>query len=396
MKAPESFVAPVDAGAIKHNARLVAEEIRDRDLSTEFDRLRKLPEDIVAALRAAGIFRMNMPRSWGGPELTPMDQVEVIETLSWGDASVGWCSFIWCDSGIYSGYLEDDVARALYPDLDMAQSGWVYPGGGAERVDGGYRLSGRWIFGSGSNHCDRLAAGFVVTRDGQPEPGPDGRPQWKIALARPEQFEILDTWFTMGLKGTGSTDYVAKDLFVPAEHVFELGGKPKRPGAIWARPDHFLRKMSGVPLGVARDALDRAREMLAGKVDRRTGAAYRDSPIVQETIARAEGKLGAARAYVFESLRNQWARIVAGEPLTDAERAAVMISRQQAFQTGREVAQMMFDLIGGEAVYARNPFERQLRDMNTGCQHIVAQAKTLQGPGALLLGSAAAAGDLLL
>ncbi|MEZ5558055.1 MAG: acyl-CoA dehydrogenase family protein [Pseudomonadales bacterium] len=391
-----AFAEPADATAIKANARRIAEHIRDRDLSSEFDRLRKLPEDIVAHLRAAGIFRMNMPRIWGGPELSAMDQVEVVETLSWGDASVGWCAFIWCDSGIYSGYLDDAVARSLYPQLDLAQSGWVYPGGGAEPVDGGYLLSGHWIFGSGSNHCDRLAAGFVVTRHGEPVLNEAGRPQWKVALAKPEQFEILDTWYTMGLKGTGSTDYTTENLFVPTEHTFDLGGKAKRHGAIWARPDHFLRKMSGVPLGVARDALDRARDMLTGKRDRRSGMAYRDSPIVQQTIALAEGKLGAARAYVFESLRSQWHKLEAGEPLSDAERAAVVISRQQAFQAGREVTQMIFDLIGGDAVYARNPFERQLRDMNTACQHIVAQMKSLQAPGGLLLGSETASGDPML
>tara|TARA_A100001037_G_C14804267_1_gene480318 strand:- start:7 stop:459 length:453 start_codon:yes stop_codon:yes gene_type:complete len=103
---------PDSADQIKQNARVIAETIRERDLSAKFDRLRKLPEDVVTQLRAAGIFRMNMPKIWGGREMNPMDQVEVIETLCWGDASVGWCSFIWCDSGIYSGYLDDAVARA--------------------------------------------------------------------------------------------------------------------------------------------------------------------------------------------------------------------------------------------------------------------------------------------
>lgn len=129
MNAPAEFASPESGDEIKANVRMIAEEIRDRDLSSEFDKLRKLPEDIVDKLRLAGVFRMNMPESWGGPELNPMDQIEIIETLSWGDASVGWCSFIWADSGIYSGYIEDDVARELYPELDLAQSGWVYPGG---------------------------------------------------------------------------------------------------------------------------------------------------------------------------------------------------------------------------------------------------------------------------
>ncbi len=377
----------LDAQAIKANAREIAEEIRDRDLSLEFDKLRKLPEDIVQKLRKGGLFRMNMPRSWGGPEMNPMDQVEVIETLSWGDASVGWCSFIWCDSGIYSGYLDDAVARDLYPELDMAQSGWVYPGGLGEKVEGGYKLTGRWIFGSGSNHCDRLAAGFAVSENGVPSPGLNGQPEWRVAIARPDQYTLHDTWYTMGLKGTGSTDYEAIDLFIPEEHTFAFSDEPKRPGSIWKQPNHFLRKMSGVPLGVARDAIDRAKGVLGDKTDRLTGQAYKDSPIIQQTIALAEGKLGAARAYVMESLTNQWLKLEADEPLTELERAAVMISRQQAFQTGREITRMMFDLVGGEAVYARSRFERLVRDMETACQHIVAQEKTLQTPGALLLGA---------
>lgn len=396
MSSSIEFQPPVAADEIKANVRLLAEQIRERDLPTEFDRLRKLPQDIVEQLRAAGVFRMNMPKIWGGPELTPMDQVEVIETLSWGDASVGWCSFIWTDSGIYSGYLDDDVARELYPDLDMAQSGWVYPGGRGEEVDGGYRLSGQWSFGSGCDHCDRLAAGFIIMRDGKAVLKESGAPRPMVALAKPEQFEILDTWYTMGLKGTGSTDYVTRDLFVPKEHVFELGTKGKREGTIWARPDHFLRKTSGVPLGVARSTLDHASARLKDKADRRSGVAYRDNPIVQRTFAAAEGKLGAARAYVFQALATQWGKLERGEPLTDQERAACVISRQQAFQTGRDVVQMMFDLVGGEAIYSRNPFERQLRDMNTACQHIVAQPKTLQAPGALLLGSPLATNDIML
>ena len=385
-----------DADQIKQNARTLAEDIRDRDLSIEFDALRKLPEDIVHRLRSAGVFRMNMPKSWGGPEMNPMDQVEVIESLCWGDASVGWCSFIWCDSGIYSGYLDDAVARELYPDLDMAQSGWVYPAGIGEKVEGGFKLSGRFMFGSGSNHCDRLAAGFLVAENGVPLVGANGKPQWRVAIGKPEQFNILDTWYTMGLKGTGSTDYEADSVFIPTEHTFAFSDKSQREGSIWKKPSHFLRKMSGVPLGVARDAIDRAIEVLDTKTDRLTGVAYKDSEVKQQAIALAEGKLGAARAYVMESLSREWEKLEANEPLSDRERAAVMISRQQAFQTGREVAQMMFDLVGGDAIYARNRFERLVRDMNTACQHIVAQQKTLQNPGGLLLGSEAARADLML
>ena len=154
--------------------------------------------------------------------------------------------------------------------------------------------------------------------------------------------------------------------------------------------------MSGVPLGVARDAIDRVTEILESKTDRMTGQPYREMEIKQQVIARAEGKLGAARAYVFDALTTEWEKLEADEPLTARERAAVMISRQQAFQMGREVAQMMFDLVGADAIYAQNRLERLLRDMNTACQHVVAQDKTLQNPGGLLLGSEKAAADFML
>ena len=122
--------------------------------SDETEMSRRLSTEVVDQLRAMGAFRMNMPAIWDGPELTSMEQVLVIEELSRGDASVGWCVMIGCDSGIYSGYLDDLVARNLYPHLDMVQAGWVYPVGRAEEVDGGYRVSGNWMFCSGSSHAD--------------------------------------------------------------------------------------------------------------------------------------------------------------------------------------------------------------------------------------------------
>ena len=291
----------LSASQILANAKALAAEVRDQDLASEYDRERKLPVDIVAKIRAAGIMRMNMPRIWGGPQMTPMEQVEVIEALCRADASIGWCSFIWTDSGVYSGYLDDAVGREMYPRLDMATSGWVYPMGRAERVEGGFMMSGQWMFGSGCNHCDWLAAGCTVFENGEPVMK-DGRPEWRVLMAKPEQYEILDTWYTTGLRGTGSCDYRCENVFVHEERSFAFSDAPKREGSIWKRPDHLLRKMAGVPLGVAGDALDVARQTLCDKGDRVTGRRYRDMPRVQTAIAEAHTKLASARSYVFASL----------------------------------------------------------------------------------------------
>ena len=206
-------------------------------------------------------------------------------------------------------------------------------------------------------------------------------------LAPRDSFRIEDTWFTTGLRGTGSNDYLAEDLFVPDEHSFSFFEPAHREGPLWRRPDTLLRKMSGVPLGVARDAIDRAVQILEGKTDRITRQPYRELREVQQAVARAEAQLGAARAYVYESLDVQWARLERGEPLSVKERADTFLARQNAFQTGRAVVQLMYDTIGGAAVYSNNPFDRPLRDMMTACQHIVAQEKTLASVGSLLLGA---------
>lgn len=378
---------PLSGSDILANARALADSIRTKDLAAEYDRIRRLPADIVEDIRHAGIMRMNMPKIWGGPEMTSMQQVEVIETLAKADASVAWCSFIWCDSGLYSGYLEDSVAREMYPRLDMATSGWVYPATVAERVKGGFKVSGQWMFGSGSNHCDWLAAGVVEVDDGAPVLDDHGRPFWRILMAKREQFEILDTWYTTGLRGTGSNDYRAQDLFVPEEHSFSFLLPAKREGTLWARPDSLLRKMSGVPLGIAADAIDAAVAMLHDKSDRISGMAYRDMPRVQMAVAEAQAKLGAARAYVFHSLETQWAKLEKDEPLTERERANVWLSRTNAFRAAREVVTLLYDTIGAGAVYSdRSPFDRHVRDIQTACQHIVGQTKPWEWVGRLMLG----------
>jgi len=374
------------ADDILANARALKPFIRAR--ADAIESARQLPPDVVTRLRQAGVFRMNMPRTWGGPEMTPMQQVEVIEELSQADGSVGWCTMIGADSGLYSAYLDDSVAREMYPRLDMIQAGWVYPVGQAHRVPGGYEVSGSWMFGSGCTHCDWLAAGCTVHASGKLALGPDGRPQWRIALARPTQYEILDTWHSTGLAGSGSNDYRCQKLFVPDEHTFSFQEPAKRQGTLWRRPDTFLRKMSGIPLGIARDAIDTVLQIAAHKVDRLDGRRYRDLPRIHAAIAEAESLYGAAKSYVLSSLTAQWQRLDSGQDLTKSERAHVWLARTNAFQSSRHAVQLMYDALGSSAIYSRKtPLDRHLRDIQTICQHICGQTKYLDHAGALLLDS---------
>ncbi|MFB7498772.1 acyl-CoA dehydrogenase family protein [Streptomyces sp. NPDC056161] len=358
-----------------------------RESSARIEEHRRLPGDVVELLRNAGVFRAAMPRAWDGPELTSIEQTRLIETISYGDVSAGWCSMIGMDSGIYSGFIDQDAARKLYPVLDLAQSGWIYPQGTAERVDGGYLVSGRWRFGSGTTHCDMLAAGCVVHEGGEAVIDEStGKGEWRVMLATPDKYQHLDTWYTTGLAGSGSIDYAVEQLFVPAEHSFSFT-EPVRSGPLHDAPDAILRKMAGIPLGLARAALDHVRELAADRVDRETGLPWPRDHRVQETIAELEMELLAARSAVYTTLERQWTALEQGAERGADERVETALARYHAFRTSRRIVHRLFDLVGGASVYRkRSPLDRWLRDANTMNQHAVAQSSILQLTGNVLLG----------
>jgi alkylation response protein AidB-like acyl-CoA dehydrogenase len=367
------------------NVRAILPRIRAQ--SDVIEEERRLPQPIVALLRDAGVFRMLMPKSWGGPELSTLEQVDIIELLSYADASVGWCTMIGCDAGFYSGFIEDRAARQLWPSLDLIQAGWAQPAGRAELIDGQYRVTGRWRFLSGSTHADVIAAGVIIYRDGEPELV-GGRPQARVVIARRDAFVIEDVWHTTGLRGTASNDYTTHGdaLRVPIEHVLNLS-EPKREGPLWARPDTFLRKMAGIPLGLARRAIDDAVEILSTKSEFGSGRPSRELERVKSAIGEARMLHSSARSYVYSSLETQWRKLVAHQSLTEAERADVWLSRLNAFQSARAVVRTLYDTVGASAVYTkRTSLDRALRDSETMCQHFAGQRREMATAGGVLLG----------
>ena len=163
--------------------------------------------------------------------------------------------------------------------------------------------------------------------------------------------------------------------------------QPKRPGTMWARPDTHLRKMAGVPLGVARGVIDEVRSLIGSKVEKPSGIPFSALGRLRIALAESEMMLGSARSYVFSSLETQWEKITREEDLTLRERADVWLSRLNAFQTARHVTRLLFDTLGGDAIFSTySGLERSLRDAETMCQHVVGQRRSLESMGGLLLG----------
>ncbi|SEN98990.1 MULTISPECIES: acyl-CoA dehydrogenase family protein [Cryobacterium] len=385
-KDAESVGIPSNSEEILDAARALQSWLSEQSFRIEQNR--KLPNDVVDRLRAAGIFRAAAPATWGGPEMNSIEQTLLVEVIAAGDVSAAWCAMIGMDSGIYSGFLDDGVARQIYESIDSAQSGWIYPHGKAIRVEGGYRISGRWRFGSGITHANVISAGCTVyNEDGTPFTDElSGGPEWRVMLAPAEAYDLIDTWHTTGLAGSGSFDYSVDELFIPKERSFTFN-RPVRTGPLYDAPDAILRKMAGVPLGMARAALDHVRGLALDRVDRETGIAWAEDPRVQQTIAQLEMELSAARASVYSTLERQWAALEVDAPRDADARVETALARYNAFRTARSIVQRLYDLVGGAAVYRdRSPLDRWLRDANTMCQHAVAQDSILRLSGKVLLG----------
>jgi alkylation response protein AidB-like acyl-CoA dehydrogenase len=386
--------ATADDSPILHAAIGLAEQIRAA--SDEIERGRRLPPGIAAAMKYAGVFGMAMPRVWGGPELDPFTQFRVIEALAMAEGSAGWCAMIGCDGGYVTAFLDQDVARAMYPDLRVATGAAATTTGQAVRVPGGYRVSGRFPFVSGCHHCEWVWVGCIVAENGVPCVDGSGVPETRQCLLRLSQYEILDTWHTTGLRGTGSNDIVVRDEFVEEEHSFSFQDPKliKRPGPLYAFPFMFVTKGSAPALGIARHAIDVMIESAAGKPARRymvgegieAPKVLRDDVYVQEAVGRAETLLAAARAYFFHVMGDLWATLVDGRQPSDKQMALFTSAYPHVVGVCVDVVQLVYKAAGGSAVYQKGPLDRCLRDVLTMNQHVVGTLRTYEMAGRLLLG----------
>ena len=392
------FYAAGEAGPddhpILHAAIALAPDIRAA--SDEIEQGRRITPAIAGALKSAGIFGMAMPKAWGGPALDLLTQCRVIEALAMSNGSVGWCAMINCDSGYVSAFIDQDVARTMYPDALGGTAATATPTGRAKRVPGGYRVSGRFPFASGCHHCDWVWVGCVVEENGVACVNSAGVPETRQCFVELKQCEILDTWQTTGLRGTGSNDLLVEDVFVEAARSFSFEDPAlvKRPGPLHAFPFLFIAKGSAPALGIARQAIDALIESAGNKPARRyllgdrlePPKMQRDDVFVQDAVGRAETQLAAARAYQFSVMGDLWTTLVAGRG--PSARQLALFTTATAHMVGQclEVVQLVYKAAGGSAVYQKGPLDRCLRDVLTMNQHVVSTNRTYEMAGRVLLG----------
>lgn len=371
-------------------ARALAPKIRAA--ADEIERGRRLPPHLVREMQAAGMFRMAMPRAWGGPELDLLTQLRVIEELSIADASAGWCTMIGVDGGYMTAYIDQDVAREMYSNLDAVTAITFAPPGKAVKTKGGYIASGRWPFGSGCQHASWLIGHFLIFEGDRPRMLESGLPETRFGFVPPQECEILDTWHTNGLRGTGSHDWAVKDRFIPEERTFNLAAPTHyRQGPLYTLPNLLIYKVCGIPLGAARGAIDdfvalASNKPLTFKSPGASRAMLRDESYAQCALAQAEALVSSARAFVFETFGDMWNALASGERPSHRQRARGRLAMVHCAAACLQAVEILYKANGGSSVYAGNIFDRRLRDVQTANQHTVFSLKTWEVGGRVLLG----------
>jgi alkylation response protein AidB-like acyl-CoA dehydrogenase len=376
--------SPVDSEAIISNARTIGPIIEEE--ADKFANERRLTDDAIALMRRAGLFRIAFPKAWGGPELDILSQCKVIETLGYHDASAAWVAMICSDGGHFAARIDETEARALYPSLDLLTSGVIAPMGQAHIVDGGLKVSGRWSFGSGCLHADRLIAGCVLFENGKPQMAPGGRPEFCAVWLPKDKVQIHDTWHTTGLAGSGSNDYSVQDVLVPRTlsfHPFRAGARLE---PLYRYQGFFVANLPSVALGCARRMVDDFRELAGRKIAPPAQIPLKNEYRAQVALAEATMRLGAARAYQDSSLSSIWQTVSRGETPTAAQRAAVGMMAIHGLQEALKIGEIVCEAAGSVALYASSPFDRRRRDLITMSNHIIGQHKTRATMGQLLFG----------
>jgi len=347
---------------------------------------RCLPGALAHSLMEAGVFRMGVPRIYGGPELYPMAQVRVVEELTRIEGAVGWLSMISSAGSFLAAFLKPEPAQRLFGSVESVLAGQLRPPQRADLAEGGYRVSGTFHFASGSGHASVMTCGCTVYENGRPRLTRNGNPEIRVMLVPAAKTRIVDVWDTTGMRGTGSNDFIVEDVFVPFDDCPNLGSGPAYiTGPLYSWPALFLVSHAGVPLGLARSALDFVEELSARK-ELTPGLALRQDGQVQETIAKAEAAIEAARCYVYRTLENLWATLCAEEKPSPRQRAHYRLMMTHAHQTAKDVINILYDLAATSAIFRSSPLERNMRDILTSSQHRVVHPKMYRPAGRLILG----------
>jgi indole-3-acetate monooxygenase len=318
--------------------------------------------------------------------------VKIMEILAAADASTAWCVGQASGCSMAAAYVDAPVAQQIWGDDPNGVLAWGFQiEGRAKAVPGGYKVTGKWGFGSGGHHASWMGAHcHVELPDGSLLKDVNGTLIERTMLVRQHQLTWLSTWNVVGLRGTGSDTYTITDVFVPEAYTVRRDIDAERriddPFYRFTTTNAYACGFAGVSMGIARAMLDALKDLAQTKMPSHTARALRDSPVMHHLIAENEAKLRSARAFVLESIREARDTIQRTGTLATENRVLMRLASTTAIRRAKEVAEFAYHEAGATAIFASNPFERKMRDIHASAQQVQGRTGHIEVCGQYFLG----------
>jgi alkylation response protein AidB-like acyl-CoA dehydrogenase len=354
--------------------------------------LGQLTPTVLDALHSHGLYRTLLPRALNGYGVGIDTFVKVMETLAAADASTAWCVGQASGCSMAAAYVDPPIAREIWGDDPRGVLAWGFQlEGRARQVPGGYRVTGKWGFGSGGHHASWMGAHcHVELPDGSLLKDTNGTLIERTMLVRQHELTWSSTWDVVGLRGTGSDSYTLTDVFVPDAYTVRRDLDAERriddPFFRFTTTNAYACGFAGVSMGIARSMLDALKDLAQTKKPSHTARALRDSPVMHHLIAENEAKLRSARAFVLEAIREAQDAIRSTGSLGTENRVLMRLASTTAIRRAKEVAEFAYHEAGATAIFASNPFERKMRDIHASAQQVQGRTGHVEVCGQYFLG----------
>jgi alkylation response protein AidB-like acyl-CoA dehydrogenase len=344
-----------------------------RTYADDAEEARALPKPLFDALSDAGLFLLAFPRSMGGSELDLPTYIQVIEEVGKADASTGWVVNQCAVFATYAARMPRDIARAIWIDTPRSVvANTPLADAKATVVPGGYRVTGRQGFSTGSWNASWVAAHAQVIEDGKVRLE-RGQPETRYLFVPVAEAERLDTWKVRGMRGTGTHHFAVHDVFVPAERtVLSVTAPLRETGPLYHIPRTlvFASGDASVALGLARTCLTTFADLAGAKTPRAMQALLRDQSMIQVTVGQAEANLRAGHAFLTEAVRDVWHQVTAAGTLTLDQRATLRIATTHAIRLAAHIVDAVYHAAGATAAYEDHLLQRHFQDIHVITQHL--------------------------
>lgn len=351
-------------------------EIRSR--RGEFEKQQFMSPDIIERFKQIGVYRAMVPKAMGGDERSPMEFLQMVETMAAADGSAGWVASFGMNPAYLAALPLETIDKVWSSGPDVVFAGGIFPPQKAVKVDGGYKVSGRWKWGSGCMGASLIGVG--IKEENEPLP--------RMAVFPADKVRIEKDWDVIGMVGTGSHDLVVEDQFVPEEWTFVRGGKPTLDSDFFRYPSlAFAAQVLAITsAGLAREALDVVQAEAAGRSSVTGAPNLGEREYVRIEIAQAEAKLRASRAFFYQVTEDAWDTIKAGGKPTKEQTNLIRLATTHLAHECAEAVRMTYEVTGMTGAYARHPLNRILRDSRMVTQHAFMGRVTLMNAGAMFFG----------